>query len=106
MSLSPIDLLVFLIGMGFAEVVVKPLAINLFKRSFSLLPRVFDKLDPIMPESIAKMSPAELEKRIYGAIEGSAQEEGKTLSDAEKKALFNEFLKQYNPITAASKVEG
>ena len=104
MNLSPLDLILFLLGMGFTEVIVKPLAMNFFRRTFSLLPRVFDKLDPILPESIAKMSPAEVEKRIYGAIEGTAQEEGKTLSDAEKKALFDEFIRLYNPVIAASKV--
>ena len=106
MTFSPFDLVLFLLGMGFTEVLVKPLAMTLFRRTFSLLPRVFDKLDPIMPDSIAKMSPADLEKRIYGAIEGSAQEENVVLSDAQKKQLFDEFIKLYNPITAASKVEG
>jgi hypothetical protein len=103
MSFSPVEVAVFLLGMGFTEVIVKPLAINFFKRTFSLLPRVFDKLDPIMPETIAKMSPADVEKRIYGAIEGAAQEEGKKLSDTEKKALYEEFIRLYNPVIAASK---
>ena len=99
-----LEIVVFLFGLGFAEVVVKPLAITLFRGSFKLLPKIFDRLDPIMPESIAALTPAQLEKRIYDTINGAASEEGISLSDADKKRLFNEFLAQYNPITAASKV--
>ena len=106
MTFSPLDLILFLLGMGFTEVIVKPLAMTFFRKTFSLLPRVFDKLDPIMPSAIAKMSPAELERNIFKAIEGSAEEEGVSLNEAQKKELFDEFLRLYNPVTAASKVEG
>ena len=100
--MNPYDLLFFLVGLGFQEVLVKPLAMTVFRRSFKLLPKLFDKLDPIMPESIAKLTPAELEQTIYRTIEGTAKEEKVTLSDADKKALFDEFIKQFNPCVAAS----
>jgi hypothetical protein len=79
---------------------------TVFRRSFKLLPKLFDKLDPIMPESIAKLTPAELEQTIYRTIEGTAEEEKVTLSDAEKKALFDEFLRQFNPCSAAAHCDG
>jgi hypothetical protein len=100
--MNPYDLLFFLVGLGFQEVLVKPLAMTVFRRSFKLLPKLFDKLDPIMPESIAKLTPAELEQTIYRTIEGTAKEEKVTLSDADKKALFDEFIKQFNPCAAAA----
>lgn len=100
--MSLYDLLFFLVGLGFQEVLVKPLAMTVFRRSFKLLPKLFDKLDPIMPESIAKLTPAELEQTIYRTIEGTAKEEKVTLSDADKKALFDEFIRQFNPCVAAS----
>lgn len=96
------DLIFFLLGLGFNEVLVKPLAMMFFRRSFKLLPKLFDKLDPIMPESIAKLTPEELETTIYRTIEGTAKEESVKLSDADKKALFDEFIKQFNPCSAAS----
>jgi len=103
MPLTPLDLLLFLLGMGFTEVMVKPLAMNLFRRTFSLLPRLFDKLDPVLPESIAKLSPEEVEKSIYSAIEGCAKEESMSLNDTQKQQLFEEFIRLYNPVIAASK---
>ena len=96
------DLIFFLLGLGFQEVLVKPLGILLFRRSFKLLPRLFDKLDPIMPDSIAKLTPAELEATIYRTIEGTAEEEKMVLSASEKQALFEEFIKTFNPCSAAA----
>lgn len=93
----------FLLGMGFTEVIVKPFAMMLFRRAFKLLPKMFDRLDPVMPESIASMSPEQLEKRIYDTINGVASEEGMKLSNTEKEQLFQEFLARYNPVTACSK---
>ena len=100
--MHPVDLVYFLMGLGFQEVLVKPLAMTFFRRSFKLLPKLFDKLDPIMPESIAKLTPAELEATIYQAIDGTAEEESVKLSEADKKALFEEFVRQFNPCAAAS----
>ena len=104
--MHPVDLVYFLMGLGFQEVLVKPLALTFFRRSFKLLPKLFDKLEPIMPESIAKLTPAELEATIYRTIEGTAKEESVKLSDADKKALFDEFIKQFNPCSAAAHCEG
>ena len=96
------DLIFFLLGLGFQEVLVKPLAILIFRRSFRLLPKLFDKLDPIMPDSIANLTPAELEETIYRTIEGTAEEEKMVLSASEKEALFQEFVSKFNPCVAAS----
>ena len=100
-----IDAIFFFLGMGFTQAIVKPLAVGFFRSTTSvLLPKLFDRLDPILPESILKMDSKQLEKRIYDAIQGVSNEEKVTLSEAQKKALFEEFLALYNPITAASKV--
>ena len=104
--MHPVDLVYFLMGLGFQEVLVKPLAMTFFRRSFKLLPKLFDKLDPIMPESIAKLTPAEIEATIYRTIEGTAKEESCSLSEKEKKALFDEFVRLYNPVVAASHCQG
>lgn len=100
-----IDFAFFLFGMGFTQVVVKPIAVKFFKTTTSaLLPKLFDRLDPILPESILKMESKQLEKRIYDTIQGVSNEEKVTLTEEQKKALFEEFLTLYNPIIASSKV--
>lgn len=101
--MSPYDLLFFLLGLGFQEAFVKPLAMTVFRRSFKLLPKLFDKLDPIMPESIAKLTPEELERTIFQAIDGTAAAEKVTLSEAEKEALFKEFTRRFDPCVAAAR---
>ena len=100
-----IDTIFFFLGAGFTQVIVKPLAVRFFRATTSaLLPKLFDRLDPILPESILRMDSKQLEKRIYDTIQGVANEEQVVLSESQKKALFEEFLALYNPITAASKV--
>lgn len=100
-----IDAAIFLFGMGFTQVVVKPIAVRFFRTTTSaILPKLFDRLDPVLPESIMKMDSEQLKKRIYDTIQGVSNEEKVTLSEAQKKALFEEFITLYNPITAASKV--
>jgi hypothetical protein len=89
--------------MGFTEVILKPFAMNLFRKGFSLLPRMFDRLDPIMPKYLANLTPSEIEGRIYSVIEGSSKERNMTLSEREKKALFEEFIKLYNPVIATQR---
>ena len=104
MSFSPIDILLFLLGMGFTETIVKPLMRTVFRKAYSvLLPKMFERLDPILPESITKMLPRDVEKRIYGAIDGCAKEEGIALNEADRKELYEEFIRLYNPVIAASK---
>lgn len=99
-----LELGLFLLGMGFTEVVVKPIVRSLFRNALlRVLPGVFDRLDPIMPESILHLTPAQLEKRVMDAISGVAREEGMTLSQPEREKLFSEFVARYNPVIAASK---
>ena len=100
-----IDAAFFLFGMGFTQVVIKPIAVKFFRTTTSaLLPKLFDRLDPILPDSIMKMDSRQLEKRIYDAIQGVSNDEKVTLSEAQKKALFEEFLTLYNPLVACSKI--
>lgn len=100
-----VDAAFFLFGMGFTQVVIKPIAVKFFRTTTStILPKLFDRLDPILPDSILKMDSKQLEKRIYDTIQGVSNEENVTLSEAQKKALFEEFLTLYNPIIASSKV--
>ncbi len=98
------EFLAFFLGAGFKEVILAPLAILLFRKSLSLLPHVFDKLDPTIPEDIAKLTPEELEKRVHEAIEGVAQTEGVKLNERGRKKLYKEFIRLYDPIKAATKV--
>jgi hypothetical protein len=101
-----IDAAFFFLGTGFTQVVVKPIAERFFRATASvLLPKLFDRLDPILPESIVKMDSQQLEKRIYDAIQGVSNEEKVSLSEAQKKALFEEFLTLYNPLVACSKIQ-
>jgi len=100
-----IDAAFFFLGTGFTQVVVKPIAERFFRATTSaLLPKLFERLDPILPDSILKMDSRQLEKRIYDTINGVCNEEQVTLSGAQKKVLFEEFLTLYNPIIASSKV--
>jgi len=100
-----IDAAIFLFGMGFTQVVVKPIAVRFFRATTSaILPKLFDRLDPVLPESVMKMDSEQLEKRIYDTIQGVSNEEKVTLSEAQKKALFEEFITLYNPLIACSKI--
>jgi hypothetical protein len=99
-----IDLVVFLVGLGFMEYIVKPFSIFLARKSLSLLPKLFDYLDPFMPEAIAKWTPEEMSTFIYGSIDKLTKTEGVSLTSPEKDKLFNEFVHQYNVLVAASKV--
>jgi hypothetical protein len=100
-----IDAAIFLFGMGFTQVVVKPIAVRFFRATTSaILPKLFDRLDPVLPESILRMDSEQLKKRIYDTIQGVSNEEKITLSDAQKKALFEEFITLYNPLIACSKI--
>ena len=98
-----VDAAIFLAGVGFVEVIAKPLAMNLFRRAFSLLPRLFDRLDPMMPDFIRHLTPEEMEEQIYLAINGVSEAEDVVLSEKEKEKLFQEFLARYNPLAASSK---
>jgi hypothetical protein len=100
-----IDAAIFLFGMGFTQVVVKPIAVRFFRATTSaILPKLFDRLDPVLPESILRMDSEQLKKRIYDTIQGVSNEEKITLSEAQKKALFEEFITLYNPLIACSKI--
>lgn len=98
------DLVVFLIGLGFTEYVLKPFSMFLFKKSLSLLPKLFDYLDPFMPEAIAKRTPEQMTEFIYNSIDKLSAKEEVTLTQQEKDKLFDEFVQRYNIIVAASKV--
>ena len=98
------EFLIFFLGVGFKEVILAPLAVLLFRNSLSLLPGVFDKLDPTIPEDITKLTSDELEERIHEAIEGVAEIEGVKLGPRGKKKLYKEFIRLYDPIKAATKV--
>lgn len=98
------DLAIFLVGLGFTEYILKPFSIFLFKKSLSLLPKLFDYLDPFMPEAIAKRTPEQMTEFIYNSIDKLSAKEGVTLNQQEKVKLFEEFVQRYNVIVAASRV--
>lgn len=98
------EFLTFFLGVGLKEVILAPLALFLFRKSLSLLPKVFDRLDPTIPEDISKLTPEELEKNIHIAIEGVAATEGVKLSEKGRNRLYKEFIRLYDPIKAATKV--
>ncbi len=99
-----VSLLTFLLGLGFTEGIVKPFSILFFKKSLSLLPQLFDYLDPFMPEGIAKWTPEQMRSFIQGAINKLAKDNKIELTQTEKDKLFKEFISRYNPVIAASKV--
>ena len=98
------EFVTFFLGVGLKEVILAPLALFLFRKSLSLLPKVFDRLDPTIPEDIAKLTPEELETNIHLAIEGVAATEGVKLSEKGRNRLYKEFIRLYDPIKAATKV--
>ena len=98
------ELLTFLLGIGFKEVILAPLVIFLFRKGLSLLPSVFDSLDESIPDKITRLTPEELEKNINDSIEKVAEIEGVKLSERSKKKLYKEFIRLYDPIKAATKV--
>ena len=99
------DLFLFLLGLGFMEVVVKPVVSRYFRKTLFLLPDIFDKLDPLMPSAIADLTPDQMSDAIKGVISGEAKNEGITLSDKQKEKLFKEFIRLYDPTKAALKVK-
>ena len=98
------ELLTFFLGVGLKEVIIAPLAVFLFRKSLSLLPHVFDKLDPTIPEDMTKLTSEELEKIVHETIEGVAQTEGVKLNERARNKLYKEFIRLYDPIKAATKV--
>lgn len=98
------ELLIFLLGAGFKEIILTPLAVFLFKKSLSLLPRIFDTLDHSIPDDITKLTSKELEANIHTAIERVAETEGVKLSERGRMRLYKEFIRLYDPIKAATKV--
>lgn len=98
-----LELLVFIAGMGFIEGFVKPFSIVLFRRSLELLPEIFDTLDPLMPEYIAKLSPDEMRAKVYETVDKIANKREVSLSEAERERLFKEFVSRFDPLVASSK---
>lgn len=101
-----INLSSFILGAAFKEALLKPALKITYRKAFILLPELFDKLDPIMPENIAKLSPEEMSYLIKQKIEDLIGEKEVKLSDKEKDKLFEEFVIRYNPVIASSKVNG
>jgi len=105
MSSRLFDLALFLLGLGFTEVVLKPVVARYFRKSLLLLPDIFDKLDPLMPQYISECSPEEMKEMILRVIGESAEEGRVKLSQREKQKLFKEFVRQYDPMKATIKVK-
>jgi hypothetical protein len=105
MSSRLIEFSLFLLGLGFSEVVIKPIVTRYFRKSLLLLPDIFDKLDPLMPRYISECSPEEMREMILNVIGQSAEEGSVKLSEREKQKLFKEFVRQYDPMKATIKVK-
>ncbi|MFN3361421.1 MAG: hypothetical protein ACK421_08360 [Pseudanabaenaceae cyanobacterium] len=81
------------------EGIIKPLiAYQTQRLARRMLPIVFDKLDPIMPSFIAKLTPEEIEAKIFNEFLGLG------LTEAQAEAMTREFDRRFSVFEAARKI--
>ena len=88
-----------LLWLAFLEGIVKPLiAYQTQRLARRFLPGIFDKLDPIMPAFIAKLTPEQIEQKLFDEFLGLG------LTEAQSVALTREFDKRFSVFEAARKI--
>ena len=88
-----------LLWLAFLEGIVKPLiAYQTQRLARRFLPAIFDKLDPIMPAFIAKLTPEEIEQKLFDEFLGLG------LTEAQSVALTREFDRRFSVFEAARKI--
>jgi hypothetical protein len=92
-------ILLSLLWLAILEGLIKPLVAYQTQRlARRVLPIVFDKLDPIMPLAIAKLTPEEIEEKIFNEFLGLG------LTEAQAAAMTREFDRRFSPLEAARKI--
>jgi len=88
-----------LIWLGFLEGIIKPLITYQTQRlARKFLPAIFNKLDPIMPTFITKLTPEQIEQKLFDEFLGLG------LTEAQSVALTREFDRRFSVFEAAKKI--
>jgi len=88
-----------LIWLGFLEGIIKPLITYQTQRlARKFLPTIFNKLDPIMPTFITKLTPEQIEQKLFDEFLGLG------LTEAQSVALTREFDRRFSVFEAARKI--
>ena len=100
-----VDLAFFLAGLAAFKGVIEPAAAYWGKRAVrKLLPKLFDKLDPLLPETLTKGS-SSLRGLVMDTILVLETQERIPLSDQQREWLIQDWRNDYDPIKNAKTLE-
>ena len=100
-----VDLTFFLAGLAAFKGVIEPAAAYWGKQAArTLLPGLFDRLDPVLPEALKEGSNS-LRDLVINTILVLEAQEGIPLTEQQREWLYEDWRKNYDPITNAKTLE-